>query len=150
MIITTSRKPSRRTRSFSKALSAYLGAKYITRGKRSFHSILQDALMDDGHLIVVSERHANPSKLTFFREEEEIFWISFTTSNPPKLYEAHYGEIAVHGSNELARDLSLFLHATPERTRKTIEVGQDTIKMRLDDEPVIVLYLRGYKNVERE
>jgi len=65
MLVTTSRKPSQRTRSFSQRLSRIMGWRYINRGKMSLRDVLIEAR---GPVAVVSERHGNPARITFLDE----------------------------------------------------------------------------------
>jgi U3 small nucleolar ribonucleoprotein protein IMP4 len=79
MIVTTSRKPSRRTRSFAKALSRFLNWKYVQRGKMS----LKDFKMDQ--LCVISEIKGNPAVMNFFSNGVKKTELLFTVSNIKKL-----------------------------------------------------------------
>ena len=62
MVITTSRKPSQRTRSFVNDLARILNAKILTRGKTP----LKDILNEYSKLIVVEEYKGNPGKIKFY------------------------------------------------------------------------------------
>ncbi|MEM4702597.1 MAG: rRNA maturation protein [Archaeoglobaceae archaeon] len=79
MIITTSRKPSRKTRSFAKALSRFIGWKYIQRGKLS----LKDFKMEK--FCIISEIKGNPAVLSFFFNGVKTLEIRFTISNIKKI-----------------------------------------------------------------
>ncbi len=81
MILTTSRKPSRRTRSFAKAIARYLNWKYVNRGKKS----LEEVFGLDRDVCVISEIKGNPAILHFYREGREYFRIGFTVSNVKKV-----------------------------------------------------------------
>jgi rRNA maturation protein Rpf1 len=68
MIITTSRKPCRRTRSLCKDLERALpGALYITRGKKSMDEILRDE-----KIILVSDRKGNPGKMELYENKNLV------------------------------------------------------------------------------
>ncbi|MGB9838423.1 Brix domain-containing protein [Methanothermobacter sp.] len=78
MLLTTSRKPSRRTRSFSQRLSRIMGWRYVNRGKMSIRDVLIEAA---GPVAVVSERHGNPSRITFLGDRgDEMGYILFNPS----------------------------------------------------------------------
>ncbi len=70
ILIVSSRKPSRRTRSFCKDLRASIPrAIYITRGKRSLDEFFKE--MDEkDRLIHVSEIKGNPSRLVIYDKEK--------------------------------------------------------------------------------
>ncbi len=63
--ITSSRRPSRRTRSFIKDLALILNAKRFNRGKSSIAFLLQ-RLNEESRLIIVSTAKGNPSKLDIY------------------------------------------------------------------------------------
>ncbi|MBR5503494.1 MAG: ribonucleotide-diphosphate reductase subunit beta [Methanobrevibacter sp.] len=67
MLISTSRKPSQKTRTFCKNLSHAFGYDYTNRGKSSLRDLLVKAkqLGHDG-LVLVYQIKGNPSKLTFY------------------------------------------------------------------------------------
>lgn len=70
MLITTSRKPSKRTRSFCQYLNRVLNSEYINRGKMSMRDVLlKSANSGYSYVAVVFEYNGNPSKITFFNKE---------------------------------------------------------------------------------
>lgn len=81
MILTTSRKPSRRTRSFAKALARFANWRYVNRGKMG----LKDIVEISKDFVIVSETKANPSFLWFYRNGEAVLRIRFTVSNVKKV-----------------------------------------------------------------
>lgn len=81
MILTTSRKPSRRTRSFAKALARFANWKYVNRGKMGLKDLVE--IFKD--FVVVSEIKANPSFLWFYRDGRVVLRIRFTVSNIRKV-----------------------------------------------------------------
>lgn len=73
MFITTSRKPSGRTRSFCQSLSRALNAEYVNRGKMSFRDVLVKAGSSGYEKIaVVSQIKGNPSRIEIFDEDGKI------------------------------------------------------------------------------
>ncbi len=73
MLITTSRKPSNRTRSFCHDLSHVLNAKYVNRGKMSFRDVLiKSASLGFQEIAVVSQIKGNPSKIEIYNEHNEL------------------------------------------------------------------------------
>ncbi|MEM0332193.1 MAG: rRNA maturation protein [Archaeoglobaceae archaeon] len=80
MIITTSRKPSRRTRSLAKFLAKFLNFQYVNRGKNSIEEI--SAQYSD--FWIISEIKGNPAFLTYYHSANPILKISFASSNVKK------------------------------------------------------------------
>lgn len=73
MLITTSRKPSSRTRSFCQDLSHVLNAKYVNRGKMSFREVLlKSATLGFQETAVVSQIKGNPSKIEIYNESGDL------------------------------------------------------------------------------
>lgn len=90
MIVTTSRKPSRRTRSFVKAFCRFLDWKYIQRGKLS----LKDFELDN--LCIISEIKGNPAVMEFYFGGKKTLKILFSVSNVKKV-ELSRGEVLFVG-----------------------------------------------------
>ena len=73
MLITTSRKPSGRTRSFCQDLGHVLNAKYVNRGKMSFRDVLIKATsLGFQEIAIVSQIKGNPSKIEIYNENSEL------------------------------------------------------------------------------
>jgi len=67
MLISTSRKPSQKTRSFCKNLSNALNFTYINRGKMNMRDLfLKSSGLNYDSTVLVYEIKGNPSKITFF------------------------------------------------------------------------------------
>jgi U3 small nucleolar ribonucleoprotein protein IMP4 len=78
-LITTSRRPSRRTRSFLKEFSLILPGSYrVNRGKFSFRGLLAEALVHNCRgIIVINTYKGNPGSIDFYiikkvSEEESL------------------------------------------------------------------------------
>lgn len=71
MFITTSRKPSAKTRTFCQYLSRAINANYINRGKMSFRDILIKA-SGFKRIAIVSQVKGNPSRIEFYNINGEI------------------------------------------------------------------------------
>ncbi|MCC7554463.1 MAG: ribonucleotide-diphosphate reductase subunit beta [Methanobacteriaceae archaeon] len=73
MLITTSRKPSSKTRKFCKNLSHATGSEYINRGKSNMREVLLKALeIKEDNIAIVNEIKGNPSKITFYSSNGDI------------------------------------------------------------------------------
>ena len=67
MLISTSRKPSQKTRTFCKNFSHAFGYDYTNRGKSSLRDLLIKAKqLGHDRLVLVYQIKGNPSKLTFY------------------------------------------------------------------------------------
>lgn len=70
MILTTSRKPSRKTRRLAKVLARFMNWEYLNRGKLSMDSIFE--MLEKENLAVINEIKGNPAFLTVFNPRKEI------------------------------------------------------------------------------
>ena len=76
MLISTSRKPSQKTRKFCKNLARATGSTSVNRGKMNMRELLLKALeLDEFNLAVVNEIKGNPSKITFYSNEGEVLLV---------------------------------------------------------------------------
>lgn len=77
MLITTSRKPSPRTRSFCRDLERVLhNFVYENRGKMNFEQVVERARERGERLVMVLEHMGNPGKLVFFDvSSDDIRWL---------------------------------------------------------------------------
>lgn len=80
MFITTSRKPSSKTRSFCQTLSRALGAHYVNRGKMSFREIFIKASSFD-HIAVISEIKGNPSRIEFYDSTGKLLFTLYISES---------------------------------------------------------------------
>ena len=77
MLVTSSRKPSARTRTLCKLLSRFMAGRCITRGKMGMQELLEFA--EGRPLIIIGEYHGNPGELGFYDETGKLlFSIRFT------------------------------------------------------------------------
>jgi U3 small nucleolar ribonucleoprotein protein IMP4 len=76
MLISTSRKPSQKTRKFCKNFAHALGSKSVNRGKMNMRELLLKALeLDEFNLAIVNEIKGNPSKITFYSNRGEVLLV---------------------------------------------------------------------------
>ena len=85
MLISTSRKPSQKTRKLCKNLSHTLNYPYVNRGKSSIHDLqVKSKQLEQEGIILIYEIKGNPSKITFLDisgEETFNMQISAETTN---------------------------------------------------------------------
>lgn len=91
MLITTSRKPGSRTRSFCQTLHRVLNSEYVNRGKMSMRDVLLKASQSNHKFIaIVFEKHGNPSKITFYDDGgSEIIYITLNVAFPEDRIHIH-------------------------------------------------------------
>lgn len=73
MLISTSRKPSQKTRKFCKNLAHATDSTSVNRGKMNMRELLLKALeLDEYNLAVVNEIKGNPSRISFYSNKGEL------------------------------------------------------------------------------
>lgn len=73
MLISTSRKPSQKTRKFCKNLSHATGFPSVNRGKMSMRDLLLKTLeLNECNLAIVNEIKGNPSRISFYSNDGEM------------------------------------------------------------------------------
>ncbi len=80
-LLTTSRKPGRKTRRFAKVLARFFNWRYVNRGKLS----LEDLAALSDVFWIISEVKGNPAILKLYERGEKRLEISFTVSNVNKI-----------------------------------------------------------------
>ena len=73
MLISTSRKPSQKTRKFCKNLAHATGSTSVNRGKMNMRELLLKAIeVDEFNLAIVNEIKGNPSRISFYSNRGEL------------------------------------------------------------------------------
>ena len=76
MFISTSRKPSQKTRKFCKNFSHATVSSYVNRGKMNMRELLLKALeLGEVNIAVVHEIKGNPSRITFYSNKGEVLLV---------------------------------------------------------------------------
>lgn len=76
MLISTSRKPSQKTRKFCKNFARVTGSTSVNRGKMNMRELLLKALeLEEINLAVVNEIKGNPSKITFYSNKGDVLLV---------------------------------------------------------------------------
>ncbi len=79
MLITTSRKPSQRTRTFCRGLERVLNSRYVNRGKMSLRDIFLMAIeMGANRVVVISEKDGNPNGMEVYGNGELLATLKLT------------------------------------------------------------------------
>ncbi|MCD7781933.1 MAG: hypothetical protein LUG89_04505 [Methanosphaera sp.] len=67
LLITTSRKPSQKTRQLAQFIKHFFSITYVNRGKTSFNKIITKAQQDNyNYLLVITETKGNPSSIKIY------------------------------------------------------------------------------------
>ncbi|NOZ82239.1 MAG: hypothetical protein GXN98_00230 [Euryarchaeota archaeon] len=93
-LVTTSRKPSPRTRTFSRDLARAIGGRYLTRGKAN----LEHVFSLDERVVIVKERRGNPSLIEVYVNGERRFALKLRRAMLCRELKHSYG----YGEGELA------------------------------------------------
>lgn len=155
MLITTSRKPSAKTKTLCKLLSRIAGGRCIQRGKMGMQELVESA--EGGQLIVVGEYHGNPGELAFHDENGKLlFSVRFSESYSKDLESYWFPELepVLTGKGEIAEALEEFFHFERVEEDKIeqlpvrsilIAVGEKEIDFKGDGKSLFKLNLRGFK-----
>ena len=105
-LLTTSRRPSYRLRSFLKDLSSILpNAIHINRGKKTLEDLLYDAIeFKADRLIIVGERKGNPGKILIYEvdsKQEELRKLSMLILRGVKLSRENPNAIRVYNPQSI-------------------------------------------------
>jgi len=94
VVISTSRKPSQRTRSLCKELQIILpSALYIQRGKSNFEELLKNSEQVEARLLLlIGERDGNPGRLDLYsveKAEDSVLSFEIAGVRLAREYESH-------------------------------------------------------------
>jgi U3 small nucleolar ribonucleoprotein protein IMP4 len=155
MLITSSRKPSARTRTLCKLLSRVTAGRSITRGKMGMQELLEFA--QGGPLIVVGEYHGNPGELSFYDETGKLlFSLRFVDWYSKEIDSYWFPDVdpALTGQGEIADAFGSFFHfqrvesdkldQLPSRSTLII-AGEKDIEFMGDGKSLFKLNIRGFK-----
>ncbi len=82
MLISTSRKPSPKTRKFCKNFAHATGSTYINRGKSNMRELRVKAVEENEvNIAIVNEIKGNPSRITFYSNKGEVLLIILITAS---------------------------------------------------------------------
>lgn len=154
-MITSSRKPSARTRTLCKLLSRFIAGRCITRGKMGMQELLEFA--EGGPLIVIGEYHGNPGELSFYDETGKLlFSLRFTDWYSKELDSHWFSDVepALAGHGEIADAFESFFHFQRVESDKIdqflhsstlIVAGEKDIDFVGSGKSLFKLNLRGFK-----
>jgi U3 small nucleolar ribonucleoprotein protein IMP4 len=150
MLISTSRKPSQKTRSFCKNLSHALDFSYANRGKMNMRDLfLKSSQLNYDSTIMVYETKGNPSKITFFSNdgnEKLAILVSVNTTNDrlnidtnELKFKCNFQELAIFG-DILSLENSFFVKNNYIRIQKVND--NDSFNSKMNKIAIINFYNR--------
>jgi U3 small nucleolar ribonucleoprotein protein IMP4 len=155
MLITSSRKPSAKTRTLCKLLSRFTAGRCINRGKMGMHELLESA--HGSLLMVIGEYHGNPGELSFYDENGKLlFSLRFTDWYSREIDSFWFPDVepSLTGKGEAADALESFFHfqrvdgdeidQLPSRST-LIAVGDGYIDFIGDRKSLFKLNIKGFK-----
>jgi|GEM_PF-802862 len=122
MLLTSSRKPSFKTKILCKKLALFFDAAYMTRGKMSLSEVLERS--GGVVLCIVGEYHGNPGSLSFHDPSGDFFLslrISETSFDSVSQAELRYGEKTAYGADSSALFNLLKTFMTENETAVTVD-----------------------------
>ena len=122
MLVTTSRKPSAKSRTLCKLLSRFIASRCIPRGKMGMQELMEFA--EGKPLIVVGEYHGNPGDLSFHDNEGKLlFSLRFSDWYSDEIDSYWFPDVlpVLTGEGEIAGALESFFHF---KRVKSDSVGQ--------------------------
>ncbi|MEM0303375.1 MAG: rRNA maturation protein [Archaeoglobaceae archaeon] len=146
MILTTSRKPSRKTRSFAKALSRFLNWQYVQRGKISLKEFENECIC------MISEIKGNPAFLNFYEYGEKVLEVFFSVSNIKKV-KIDRGEVIYFGTNynffrALPASLLEKFDKRPYFPKKIVEKGNELV-FCIGEEPIFKIKVLSVRRFDQ-
>lgn len=140
MFVTSSRKPSAKTRNLCKRLSPFIG-RYVNRGKISMRELLK--LAEGESFIVVGEYHGNPGELVFYGKNGQLlfslrFAESFAESGSQSIDSDGIPEVEplFAGKGDVANALADFFPFRRVAYDKIEEVSKGSIMMIIQDQNI--------------
>lgn len=155
MLITTSRKPSAKTRTLCKLLSRVASGRCIARGKMGMQELVESA--GGGALVVIGEYHGNPGELSFFDKAGKfLFSLRFADWYSKEIESYWFPDVqsVLTGKGEIAEAFESFFHFQRIESDKIdqlparsvlIAVGEKEIDFRGDEKSLFKLNIRGFK-----
>jgi len=155
MLITSSRKPSAKTRTLCKLLSRFVSGRCMQRGKMGIQELLEFA--QGRSLIVIGEYHGNPGELSFYDETGKLlFSLRFADWYSKEIDSFWFPDMepALTGQGEIADAFDSFFHfqriesekinQLPSRSILMI-VGEKDIDFIGDGKSLFKLNIKGFK-----
>ncbi|MFP4655802.1 MAG: rRNA maturation protein [Methanohalobium sp.] len=153
MLLTTSRKPSTRSRTLCKHLGRYLNCDYVNRGKMSFEEIFD--FHPDVPVLLIGEYHGNPGSFEIFDSSGNYLlsiYMDVAYSGDIKSLNRKKGAPVVMGRGNIAETIAKtlsFEHAEQNSDEscglRCIVIGKDTIDLMDSGKLLFSFRIKSYK-----
>ncbi len=130
MLVTTSRKPSAKTRTLCKLLSRFIAGRCISRGKMGMQELLE--FVEGDALIVVGEYHGNPGELSFYDDAGKLlFSLRFSDWYSEEIDSYWFPDVlpVLTGQGEIADTLESFFHFNRVESDKVGQLPPNSLVM---------------------
>lgn len=137
MLVTSSRKPSAKTRALCKLLSRFIASRSISRGKMGMQELLEFA--EGKALIVVGEYHGNPGELSFYDNTGKLlFSLRFSDWYSEELDSYWFPNVkpVLTGKGEIADALESFFHFNRVESEKVDQLPPNSLVMAAGEKEV--------------
>ena len=133
MLITTSRKPSQKTRTFARSLQRVLNADYVNRGKMNLRDVLIKAIQSDSdRILIISEMKGNPSRIEILNNEgNSLLSVNITASITSGNGRVEKNKLMLRCENESLRtELISILGLVDHESQKYLTHNSNLISIR--------------------
>lgn len=137
MLVTSSRKPSAKTRALCKLLSRFIASRSISRGKMGMQELLEVA--EGKALIVVGEYHGNPGELSFYDNTGKLlFSLRFSDWYSEELDSYWFPNVepVLTGKGEIADALESFFHFNRVESEKVDQLPPNSLVMAAGEKEI--------------
>lgn len=137
MLVTSSRKPSAKTRTLCKLLSRFIASRCIPRGKMGMQEILEFA--EGKPLIVVGEYHGNPGELSFYDDAGKLlFSLRFSDWYSEEIGSYWFPDVepVLTGQGEIVDALESFFHFNRVESDKVGQLPPNSLVMAVGEKEI--------------
>lgn len=137
MLVTSSRKPSAKTRTLCKLLSRFIASRCIPRGKMGMQELLESA--EGSVLIVVGEYHGNPGELIFYDDAGKLlFSLRFSDWYSEEIDSYWFPDVlpVLTGNGEIADAIESFLHFNRVESDRVDQLPPNSLVMAAGEKEI--------------
>ncbi|AEH61021.1 Brix domain protein [Methanosalsum zhilinae DSM 4017] len=158
MIITSSRKPSDKTRIICKYFADFFNSEYINRGKTSFDYLLD--ISKESPMLVIGDHHGNPGSMTIYRSGNSTYLSVYF--NVRDLHTVKYTKLKSKlpvcvGSGKLSELICNFIpfedrifEDVPENNSRFLEVDNENMVFYDSGSIILNLAVNSFKLIDEE
>ena len=160
MLITSSRKPSGKTKILCKTLALFFDCTYMTRGKMSLSEVLEEGR--ENIVLIVGEFHGNPGSLSFYDTAGTLYLsLHISETHPSEIRPEHIrkgliglvSDVAADAGPSRATDLFRLFSETvfegfvpkAEECGRILSVSDECLSFSVKGQTFMKLYVKGMK-----